>query len=542
MAKPVPQNTDPRYNSTMAPIRTLTAVVALLVLAAGIWTAAHRAPWDPDETRYLEVSREMLESRNPFFLLFNGQPYAHKPPLFFWILTPAVALLGPTALAGAVPSILGWILLGIAAWRLARAADLPFPVIEWTPAVTMTALLPILLSVGCRMDLLFAAFCTLALERLVALAGPRPSSRRDHLMLWAWLGLAVLTKGPLALVFVLLPPVFLGRRGLEVLRRAFRGPGFLLALVMVCVWLLPAALTGGWSWVQDVVIHQSAGRVVSSFAHREPWWYHLAIVPLTLLPWSLAALAGTVAVFGQRHVLDRRGRLIAIYPAVGLLFLTILSGKTLLYPLPLFPAACITATWWLERQPDGRYQRIALAVTAVLTGGTGVALAHLAKHRPELSFSTTGAGILGASLVLPSVLALVMVVIGAIRPAMVALGLAFPLFAMFGMTQIIPAADRFLSLEPFGAAYNAADLSTKEPGLVWEHLNPGYVFFTHRTFQTIDSVEELRNSLERGRAVAINVKSARRLAKNTTVTWREASRIPYRHTQILIITGETAPE
>ncbi len=535
------QDPNPRYNSAMVPIRTLTAVVVLLVLLASVWTAVHRAPWDPDETRYLEVSREMLESGNPFFLLFNGQPYAHKPPLYFWILTPAVALLGPTALAGALPSLLGWILLGIGAWRLARAADLPFPVIEWAPAVTMTAVLPVLLSIGCRMDLLFAAFCTLALERLVLLASHHRSRRSDHLMLWMWLGLAVLTKGPLALVLVLLPPVFLGRRGLEVLGRALRGPGFLVALAIVGVWLVPAALHGGWSWFLDVVIHQSAGRAVASFAHREPWWYHLAVVPMTLLPWSLAALAGTVAVFGQRHVLDRRGRLIAVYPVAGLLFLTLLSGKTLLYPLPLFPAACIVAVWWLERQPEGRYQRIALGATALLSGGIGIALAYVVRHRPELSFSPTGAVILGASLALPSLLALVMVVIGAIRPAMVAMSLAFPLFALLGMTQIVPQADRLLSLRPFGVAYNAADTSTEEPGLVWEHLNPGYVFFTHRTFRTMDSVQELRNALEGGRAVAINVKSARRLRQRWALKWREASRIPYRHTEILIITGEHTP-
>jgi len=526
----------------MVPIRTLTAVVVLLVVIASVWTAAHRAPWDPDETRYLEVSREMLESGNPFFLLFNGEPYAHKPPLFFWVLTPAVALLGPTALAGALPSLLGWILLGIGAWRLARAADLPFPVIEWAPAVTMSAFLPVLLSSGCRMDLLFAAFCTLALERLVALASPHEPYRSHQLMLWVWLGLAVLTKGPLALVLVLLPPLFLGRRGLEVFLRAFRGPGFLVALTMVGAWLVPAAFHGGWAWFLDVAVHQSAGRAVTSFAHREPWWYHLAVVPLTLLPWSLPALAGTIAIFGQRQVLDRRGRLVAVFPVAGLLFLTLLSGKTLLYPLPLFPAACIVAVWWLERQPGGRYQRIVLGTTALVTGTLGIAMARFSMSRPELAFSTTGATVLGASLIVPSLLALVMVVIGAIRPAMVAMSLLFPFFALLGMTQIVPAANQLLSLKPFGAAYNAADTATKEPGLVWKHLNPGYVFFSHRTFRTLHSLEELRNALDHGRAVALNVKQAQRLKREGFPAWREAARIPYRHTEILILTAPQDPD
>ncbi len=524
------------YNPSMAPIRALITVVVIIVIVATVWTAVHRAPWDPDETRYLEVSQEMLQTGNPFFLMFNGEPYPHKPPLFFWLLTLSVALLGPTALAGAIPSVVGWILLGVGARRLARTADLPVAVIEWAPALTMTAVLPLLLTIACRMDLLFAALCTLALDRLVALAAPRYPGRSDHLMLWVWLALAVLTKGPVALAFLFLPPLFLGRRGLEVLGRAFRGPGVLVALAMVGLWLVPAAIHGGWGWLQDVVIHQSAGRAVASFAHREPWWYHLAVVPLTLLPWSLVTLAATVAVFGQRHVLDRRGRLIAVYPAVGLLFLTLLSGKTLLYPLPLFPAACVIAAWWLERHPEGRPQRITMGIAALGVGVIGVAMGYLAVHRPELTLSKSGAALLAATLVLPALLALAMVVIGAMRPAVAALSLAFPLFMLLGLTQIIPPANRLLSLEPFGTAYNTADATAGgEPGLVWQHLNPGYVFYTHRRFRTITGVEELKAALERGRAVALNLKASQRLRRESHVEWREAARIPYRHTEILIV-------
>jgi len=520
--------------------RGLGAVVLLLVLAGTLWNVTHRDPWDPDETRYLEVGREMLQTGNPTFLLFNGEPYTHKPPLFFWILAPSMALFGPTALAGAIPGILGWLLLGYATFRLARAADLGVRAVMWGPVILMTALLPALLTGFCRMDLLFAALCTLALERLLRLAGHR--DRRDHLMLWVWIGLAVLTKGPLVLAFLLLPPLFMGRSGLVLLGRVFRGPGPLLGLALVAAWLVPAGITGGREWLETVVIHQSAGRTVASFAHREPWWYHLAVVPLTLLPWSVLVLPGTVAVLAQPHALSPRGRLLPLHFLVGILFLSVLSGKTLLYPLPLFPAACLVALWWLTRNPGGRAQRAAVTGMAVVLAVLGIALALTAVSRSDVALSPWGAAPLAASLVLPALAGLWFALRRSTGMAVASLALAVPLFVAFGLTRLIAPANALLSLAPVGEAYNRIDPPSRGEGLVWSHLNPGYIFHTGRHFRLLTEPGELEAALRAGRGIVIGVKDARRLRAATGLSWQVAATIPYRHTEILIVTAPPPPE
>ncbi len=519
--------------------RGLAAVAVLLVLVGTLWSATHRGPWDPDETRYLQVGREMLESGNPLFLTFNGEAYTHKPPLFFWILAPSMALLGPTALAGAVPAILGWLLLGWATRRLAGAAGLSLEVQGWAPLFLMSTLLPALLAGFCRMDLLFAAWCTLALERLLRLA--EHGNRRDHLLLWVWIGLGVLTKGPLILAFLFLPPLFMGRRGLELLGQAFRGPGPLLGLALVGAWLVPAGLVGGREWVETVVIHQSAGRTVASFAHREPWWYHLAVVPLTLLPWSLLVLPGVVAVSAQPHALPGRGRLVPAFFLTGILFLSLLSGKTLLYPLPLFPAACLVAAWWLERNPRGRAQRAALAGAALALLLVGAALAFLAATREDVQLSTVSTVLLAGSLAFPALAALGSAFRGTTRGSAAGLALAVPLFVLLGFSQLVDPADRLLSLAPLGPAYNRVDPPSRGDGLVWSHLNPGYIFHTGRHFRILKDPAELEAVLEAGRGVVIGVKDARKLQRAGGPRWKVAVRIPYRHTEILIVTGNRDP-
>src|SRR5512137_12305 len=42
--------------------------------------------WNPDEPRYAQVSREMVERGDWILMHDNGEVYADKPPLFFWFI------------------------------------------------------------------------------------------------------------------------------------------------------------------------------------------------------------------------------------------------------------------------------------------------------------------------------------------------------------------------------------------------------------------------------------------------------------------------
>jgi 4-amino-4-deoxy-L-arabinose transferase-like glycosyltransferase len=40
--------------------------------------------WNPDEPRYAQVAREMVEEDDWIVMHFNGKTYPDKPPFFFW--------------------------------------------------------------------------------------------------------------------------------------------------------------------------------------------------------------------------------------------------------------------------------------------------------------------------------------------------------------------------------------------------------------------------------------------------------------------------
>jgi len=70
----------------------LGALMALLLLLA--WP---RPLALPDEGRYAEVGRWMLQSGDYLAPRLDGMPFFHKPPLLHWLQSGVFALLGPSA-------------------------------------------------------------------------------------------------------------------------------------------------------------------------------------------------------------------------------------------------------------------------------------------------------------------------------------------------------------------------------------------------------------------------------------------------------------
>jgi len=506
-----------------------------LALVGAVTAALSRAPWDPDETRYLVVARELVEAGNPLLLTFNGTPYPDKPPLFFWLLAPAVALLGATStLAAVLPSLVALPLFAAAVARLGRTAGLEAGTSRLGALLAATALLPALLAAACRMDLPFAVLTALALDRLVALAADDDSHRRrDHLLLWLWLGLGVMTKGPVALALPLGAAALVAVRDPGPLRRALAGPGPLLAVALVAAWLVPAGLAAGRGWVLEIVVNQTAGRMASSFAHREPWWYHLATVPATLLPWSPAVLAGLAATLSRHRRAPTPVLLLAAYPVVTLVLLSLVSGKTLLYPLPLFAPACLVAARWLIAAPSGPARRAAVAAGASAMLLVGCGLAIVVAPRPDMALRPAAAALLCASVAAPAAAALITV--RRLDRSIAALALAAPCLLAVGLQTLVGPFDRMLSLAPFGAALARLEPDQALPGIAYGKLQPGFVLFSGRRFELLDEPAALARALGNGRAVAINVKEARRLESEHGLRLPVAAELPYRHTTILLL-------
>ena len=108
-------------------------------------------------------------------------------------------------------------------------------------------------------------------------------------------------KGPVALLHVL-PVALLGPwwagEGPPAprlhMKRWYAGiaVAVLVAAGVALAWAIPAAIVGGEAFRTEILWRQSAGRIASEGYHARPFWFHLAVLPVILLPWFVFPRAG----------------------------------------------------------------------------------------------------------------------------------------------------------------------------------------------------------------------------------------------------------
>ena len=325
-----------------------------------------------DETRYVAVAWEMWQRGDLLVPHLNGLAYSHKPPLLFWLIHALWSVTGPNALAArviapvaALVTLLLTVRLAGALWprhtsmRDGGAGLVLIGTVYWAGYQSLT-----------MFDILVALWTVVGISALVRAAD---GARGGFMVFGLAIGLGVLTKGPVILVYLLAPalsapwwsPKPLGARWY---------PGILGALALgaalALMWALPAAAAGGPDYAEALLWRQSAGRVVDSFAHRRAWWWYLAITPVVLLPWSLwpAPWRGIGALL-KRGAPDHGLRLLGAWLLPTLVVLSVISGKQPHYLIPLLPAAALLIARGLDAAPAaGRGERALLALALVALG------------------------------------------------------------------------------------------------------------------------------------------------------------------------------
>ncbi len=282
----------------------------------------------PDEPRYASIAREMARSGDWITPRLWGQPWFEKPALLYWLTGAAFRLgIGPD-LAPRLPVALmaagfllfyWWILRREFGARAAWFATLVLGCCGgWlvssqvgVPDMPMTAT--------------FSAAMLLALPWI---------ARRDTRYLpvaAALLGLAVLAKGPVALV--LAAPLCLRlRNARDLLRPRVVAPFLAVALP----WYLLCYLRNGKVFLHDFFLVHNLERFTSNaLMHVQPWWFYLPVLAGLLLPWfPLLFLMGWRAAWR-----DPRRLYLLAWVVFGMVFFTAATNKLPGYLLPLLPAA-----------------------------------------------------------------------------------------------------------------------------------------------------------------------------------------------------------
>jgi dolichol-phosphate mannosyltransferase len=335
-------------------VQSMSAVALLLVVAVLLFFSRLRTPLlEPQEPRYAEIPRQMLQQGSFLVPVLHGQPYLDKPPLLYWLVMGSYHLFGVHDWAARLVAGLAGLLTVLTTWWWGRRALGPRAGLVGALVLCLSAEFVYRMRM-LTMDGLLALCVTAALACAhAALRGP--ALRRGWwLAAAAACGLGVLTKGPVAVALVAGPVLAFRLLDPRAARPGLRdGLVFLAAVVAVAgpwfvlVGLREPGFLSYFFWTHNVV------RFVAPFDHEKPAWFYLPAMLLGMLPWALLWP-------GMVRALARRSRRAAARRPAGL-GLVLLAGlgcvaffsasgcKRAGYLLPALPPLALALGWYLDQ-------------------------------------------------------------------------------------------------------------------------------------------------------------------------------------------------
>ncbi len=353
----------------------LAAAGACALLFAGL---GDYALWDPDEAKHALIAREIFESGQWWAPTVNGAPYHHKPSFFYLLVGLAYGALGVNEFAARfVPALA---CLGTVLFVYLEASR---PASSQEDSQTASGLLAtgLLLCVPCfplvgrfaNFDSLLMLFITATVFRVAAWLDAEEGSPLPW-DTWVFAALATLTKGPVAVLLLLLPLLLFLISGRIKFSRLRPGRGVLIFSLVVCAWLLPTFLRNP-DYVREFVLVHNIGRYTGAGGvsfHAQPLWFFIPVGIACLLPWSALLPAAVSRALAGRD----SSRWLAVFCCWVLVFFSLSHGKLATYIMPAFPAAAVLVARWLDDNSGRRatgFNGLALAASAAIMVALGPA-------------------------------------------------------------------------------------------------------------------------------------------------------------------------
>ncbi len=265
----------------------------LFILSCGLlFPFLGAAPlFDWDEINFAESAREMLLTQNYTRVQINFQPFWEKPPLFFWLQALSMRLFGMNEFSARFPNAVFGVITILTLYYLGKKHYKSS--FGWFWALCyLGSFLPLIYFKSGIIDPIFNYFI---FTSLVCVAELHRDDKQIRLAILGGilLGLAVLTKGPTAILVLLLCVLTYW------LIKRFKGlPNWkpialyaISAFLVASVWFGFEVIKNGHWFLQTFIEYQIRLFSTPDAGHEQPFFYHPLVLLIGCFPASLFVFA-----------------------------------------------------------------------------------------------------------------------------------------------------------------------------------------------------------------------------------------------------------
>ncbi|MDP8215726.1 MAG: glycosyltransferase family 39 protein [Candidatus Kaelpia imicola] len=322
--------------------------IGLVLISASIlfFFLGHLSLIDPDEGRYAESAREMMNSNQYLIPLLNSAPRINKPILFYWTIVASYKIFGVNEFAARFPSALSGLglILGLYLFvkeeKKEKRSFIPMLVLLSSPAFLISSRIAIT-------DMLFTTFIIFSIFTFWLGLG----NKKFIFLSFIFAGLSLATKGPAGVLLIFLSILLFSiiERDRSYFKRLFNPWGIMIMLLIGGGWYLMLFFKIGQADFFELIREETLGRFQEGFVHREPFYYYIPLIFAGFIPWSFFFFR-----LRKSDLSTRLNRFLICYVFVAVLFFSLCKSKLPTYILSIFPLLAIVLGDSIERAWEKR--------------------------------------------------------------------------------------------------------------------------------------------------------------------------------------------